>query len=152
MANIRLTECGKKINEAIIEDWIRQGHKLTSAFETALREPDGVRVEGDTVEGWGREYWKYINFGVKPENIKWPFAGARIRGLTRYLKLRKGLNDKEARSMAYAVATKHKREGMPQPFSSRTKYVESAIDRIRPEVDKIIDLTIGEIMDKEIAI
>ena len=148
------TEIGRKINEAIITEWQAQRHSLTGAFEKSMRENDSVKVSQENgliiVEGYGRDYWKYINFGVLASAIKYPFAPARIKGLTGYLKLKIGLDDKKARGMAYAVATKHKREGMPQPFATRTKFVDNALDRIAPELDKIIEKQIGLIIDQNI--
>ena len=148
------TEIGRKINEAIIKEWQAQRHTLTGSLEASMREGDSVKVTQDggniIVEGYGRHYWKFINFGVTPQQIKWPFAKARILGLTGYLKLKLGLGDKEARGMAYAVATKHKREGMPQPFETRTKFVDKALENITPELDKILEQQIGIMIEKEI--
>jgi hypothetical protein len=148
------TEIGKQINEAIIREWILQGHKLTGKFEAALREPDGVRVSQQgtdwVVEGWGKDYWKYMEHGVTGDKIKWPFAKARIKGLTDYMRLKFGLGDKEARSAAYGVATKHKREGMPQPFTSRTGYVKNAFELAEPTISNLIDYQIGQLIENEI--
>lgn len=148
------TDIGKQINEAIIKEWTLQGHNLTGKFEAALREPDGVRVSQEgadwVVEGWGVHYWKFIEFGVLASQIKWPFAKARIKGLTDYMALKFGLGDKEARSAAFAVATKHKREGMPQPFATRTKYATNAMEAIQPTLENIIDIQIGQMIENEI--
>ena len=148
------TDIGKAVNEAIIEEWVKQRHTLTGKLEAALREPDGVRVSQNgadwIVEGWGVYYWKFIEFGVTKEQIKWPFAKARIKGLTDYMRLKFGLGDKEARIAAYGVATKHKREGMPQPFATRTKYATNAMEAIQPTIENIIDIQIGQLIENEI--
>lgn len=147
-------ELGRQINEKIGEKWKEQGHDLTGAFVKSLSEPGSVKVsteEGLTViEGYGRTYWKYINFGVLPADIKKPYAWPRIQGLTRYAELRMGLQGKEARSAAYAIATKHKRFGMPQPFASRTRFVEAALRDIEQVIDRAVDVMIGNEIEKQI--
>lgn len=145
---------GENINEAIIKEWQAQGHPLTGGLEKSLRDPQSVKVTNDgnsvIIEATANHYWKYINFGVKKEQILKPFAPARIKGLTSYMMLRTGLPEKEAKRVAYAVAVKHKREGMPQPFATRTKYVDIAFEKITKEIDRIIDFEIGKKIDEEI--
>ena len=145
-------EIGYKINEAIIKEWTAQGHSLTGSLEASLRSQDAVKVTENgnvvTIEATANHYWKYINSGVQASQIRKPFAPARIAGLTNYMMLRAGLPLKEARGAAYAVATKHKREGMPQPFATRTKYVDKAFENSLPEMERVLDIEIGKTIDE----
>lgn len=135
-----------RITRLIIEEWEAQGHNLTGEF---IRQIDyEIKQEGDSVrlliyDNTERGYGKIIDDGVQADRIKYPYARARIERLTNYGKLRIGLQDKEARSFAFAVATKHAREGMPLPSSrrfsktgKRTKFVEDAIKEIKTIVQE----------------
>lgn len=97
-----LDELGKILTEKLVSAF--REHHLTGAFEKSLR----LEVSCNGVVGYGNEYGIYLDVGVKPSEIKHPYAPKRIEGLTEYGKLRKGLSNKNAKSFAYAVATKQK--------------------------------------------
>lgn len=128
------------IVDELKEEMRAQGHVLTGSLLRSL-EVD-VSFERDGVRGvlkWS-EYGNYLERGVKAAQI--PFrrgSGARvskyIQGLIRFFELR-GLNEREAKSAAFATANKHKREGMPTRssyrFSSngrRTGMIERTVEK-----------------------
>ena len=70
------------------------------------------------IQGYVLDYMATINTGVTASRIPYSRgSGARssqyIQGLTNYVKRRMGKSDKEAKSIAFAIASKHKKEGMP---------------------------------------
>lgn len=124
----------KNIIERIRSEWQAQGHTLTGAAERSLRyEADKTHI---TI--FGVHYMGYIETGVKPADIRYPYAKKRLAGLTLYGMLRLGLPERLAKRFAGAVATLHKRFGAPLPttvkFSKtgkRTGYIASSIDDIK---------------------
>ena len=77
------------------------------------------------IEGLIPDYMTINNSGVKAERIPYyPGSGNKtskyIDGLMRYAKQRFGASDKESKSIAFAIASKHKKEGMPTKARWRT--------------------------------
>jgi len=135
------TPLAEEIVELIRDEWDKQGHDMTGAFKQSItfeitEEQYGTRIR--FIDGTDRGYGRILNIGVRPQDIKYPFAPARIRGLTNFAMLRMGLDEKEARSVAYAIATKHAREGMPLTSSKqysqtgqRTEFVQAIMNKAR---------------------
>jgi len=140
---IDFVNIGQLIIKAIADEWTAQGHDLTEKFREGMR----ATVDGDDdkiikiIDTTGSGYGKILDDGVKATQIKSPFAPPRIKGLTEYTKLRMGASDKDAISIAYAIAYKHSKEGMPLPSSKkysktgqRTKFVDAA----KKKIDEIV--------------
>jgi hypothetical protein len=130
-----LEQIAKQVIELIEQEWIKQGHNMTGAFieKMSFEIEEGANVTINILDNTERTYGKIINRGVPAQNIRYPYAPARIKGLTDFAKFRFGASDKDAVSIAYAIATKHKAEGMPLPSSSvhsqtgkRTGFVRDA--------------------------
>lgn len=103
----------EKIKRMLIDETIheftQQGHSLTGAFEKAVE--CKVTEEADKIifEIWGRHYGKYLNQGVRKENISFkmfPFV-------LNYVKLRMKLEESKAKGVAAAIINKWKQFGMP---------------------------------------
>jgi hypothetical protein len=82
-----------------------------------------------------------LNYGVTPERIPFsPGSGAKsskyIDGLKAYAKLRFSVNDKEAERIAFAIAYKQKKRGMP--LDGKTGAVDNAIKDSSDEVQALI--------------
>jgi len=121
-----------------------QGHSLTGATERGFRV---VAIERDSQTRWqllGTNGAKFTNQGVLAKDIPFGNRGGRssyIAALEKYAQLRFGLSGKEALSAAFAIARKHKQEGMPtrasQKFSStgrRTNWIPDAMRDALPLV------------------
>jgi hypothetical protein len=101
------------------------------------------------IEGLVPDYMAINNQGVPANKIPYyPGSGRKtskyIDGLIEYAKKRMGKSDKEAKSVAFAIASKHKREGMPTKASARfsstgrrTGFIEIALEK---NSQKFIDL------------
>lgn len=113
-----------RINREILEDikieLAAQGHELTGKLFDRMYSQ--VSIEGTTLvlEGFGPFVVEILNDGVPIEKIpydpdKVTGAGTSkyIAGLQRYAQKRFGLSKKEALGAAFAIAHKHKKEGMP---------------------------------------
>ncbi len=151
-----LNQIAEVIKQAIADEWIKQGHDLTGAAIEKMthiieEQPDGAVIY--VYDGTKQGYMKTLDQGVHADNI--PFTPGQkradkseyIKGLIRYGKLRKRLDDKEAVSFAFAVATKHSIEGMPTRDSAqysqtgkRIDFVadgtESMNEKVKPLVDQ----------------
>jgi hypothetical protein len=120
----------KFVIEEIESSWRKEGHYLTGKLVSDM----GLLVNGIdpvTFEGHLYKYAQYMDQGVSPDRIKSRFAPARIAGLIRYVKLRMDIDDlKKARSIAYAIATKHKQRGMPLRAPTGTKWMDKALNKL----------------------
>lgn len=130
--------------------WRAQGHELTGSAVRDMETRVIKTAQGYTIEGYLNDYMAYLNTGVTAARIPYsPGSGARtskyIQGLVRYAKMRMGVSDKEALSIAFAIASKHKREGMPTRASARysrtgkrTGFVDEALQGKEQEFETLI--------------
>lgn len=134
-----------RIKERIAQEWQAQGHTLTGAFEESLTH-EIEEGENVTIRISGRHYGVYMQYGVKAEEIKYPFARKRIDALTNYVMLRMGLPEKMAKQVAGAIAYKHSKEGMPLPSSVRFSTTGKRIGFVSDARPDIVDMARQEIL------
>lgn len=127
-----------------------QGHNLTGKGAASINAV--ITKEGDDVriKVFALSYVAITDQGVHANRI--PYGGAKsgaktskyIQGLTEYAKIRFNANSDEALRIAFAIAAKHKREGMPtlssRRFSkgNRTGFVKEGYDLVRNEIVKMV--------------
>ena len=100
---IDTTAIESKLKELIADEWVKQGHNLTGAFEAGIqsrRTDIGGDIVIEILDTTERGYGKILDDGVRAEQIRHPYAPARIKGLTNYAELRLGLSGKQAISAA----------------------------------------------------
>lgn len=144
---------GQEIINLIADEWEKQGHNMTGAFVAAITSE--AIEEGDTLtiniyDNTQRSYGVILDNGVAADRIPfYPGSGRKtskyIAGLVSYVQRRMGLSDKDALSVAFAIAYKHKAEGMPTQASSRfsqtgkrTGFVNDATQQIDEIVSKYV--------------
>jgi hypothetical protein len=134
------------IKQALAEEFEAQGHKLTGKTIASITQQIQKSDIELIIEFYGSGVNAIVNKGVSADRI--PFqrgsgAGSSlyIDALTEYAKKRMGAYGKEARSIAFAIAQTHKKEGMPTRgsyrFSStgeRLAFVDIALDKKASEV------------------
>ena len=144
--------------DAVANEWKSQGHNLTGAaiknMETVIR----METDKIIIEGFVPDYMAINNSGVLATKIPYyPGSGRKeseyIKGLMRYAKQRFGASDKEAKGIAFAIASKHKKEGMPTIKSQkhsktgkRTGFIEQALDKKEAEMAELINRAIYQSM------
>lgn len=142
--------------EAVAIEWKRQGHHLTGKAVQELE--TRIMEQGDTVkiDGYVLDYMATLNTGVPASRIPYsPGSGARssqyIAGLVDYVQKRMGKSGREAQSIAFAIASRQKREGMPTKnsakFSStgkRTGFIEIALDGLEPKLAELVERGLAE--------
>jgi hypothetical protein len=149
-------QIGDIVKEAVKIEFVRQGHKLTGGLINSIDYRVNAMTTGANIEFLLYDYGMIQNFGVKAERIPFnPGSGAKsskyIDGLKLYARLRFGVDEKQAQSIAFAIAYKHKKEGMPTKASARfsstgkrTGAIEAALDETESEVVRLIDAAMLE--------
>jgi hypothetical protein len=142
----------------VANEWRLQGHELTGA---AVKQMETiVRMEINTliIEGLVPNYMAINNSGVTAARIPYTPNSGRppskyISGLIDYVKRRMGKSDKEAKGIAFAIASKHKKEGMPTKGSvrfsttgKRTGFIEQALEKKEAEMADLINRAIYQSM------
>jgi len=152
------TEMAKQIavlvEQRLKEEITAQGHKLTGKLLQSI-EYKIERTGGDFQIAYEMEFYGLIlDKGVKASRI--PFGGTGtgaktskyIQGLTRYARLRFNVGAKEALKIAFAIAHKQKKQGMPTKgsylFSKTGKRTDFVGDTLR-DVDSDIKNILGRI-------
>lgn len=142
--------------QAVAIEWKAQGHNLTGKAVQELETRIVERGNDTIIEGYVLDYMANINSGVPASSIPYsPGSGARssqyIAGLISYVQKRMGKSQREAQSIAFAIASRHKKEGMPTKnsarFSStgkRTGFIEAALDGVEPKLAALIERGIEE--------
>ena len=142
--------------QAVAIEWKAQGHNLTGNAIQQLETKILQTGDGVLVLGYVTDYMANINAGVPASRIPYsPGSGARssqyISGLIDYVKKRMGKSQREAQSIAFAIASRHKKEGMPSKASARfsssgkrTGFIEAALDGVEPKLAALIERGIEE--------
>lgn len=140
-----------------------QGHNLTGALSSSLRSKIKTTAQEWNIDFLGLTYGKFVNNGVSAARI--PFGkntGAKkskyIEGLINFASKKFLVSKKEATSIAFAIARKHKREGMPSLGSflysktgKRTEFIQDALKENEQKLTLIINDTFVRIVEKNIA-
>lgn len=135
----------------VANEWKAQGHNLTGSAIKQMETMVKFQINTLIIEGLIPDYMAINNKGVLATKIPYyPGSGRKeseyIKGLMRYAKQRFGASDKESKSIAFAIASKHKKEGMPTIKShkysktgTRTGFIETALDKNSQKFIEIIE-------------
>lgn len=153
--DIDLTKLTEEIStlaiSVVANEWKAQGHNLTGDAIKQMETVAKVEVNRIIIEGLVPDYMAINNKGVLATKIPYyPGSGRKeseyIKGLIKYAKQRFGSSDKEAKSIAFAIASKHKKEGMPTIKSQkhsktgkRTGFIEQALDKNSQKFVELIE-------------
>lgn len=134
-------QVGEVVKKAVKQAFILQGRSLTGALVNSIDYSVNATVNSALIEFTLLDYGMILNYGVPASRIPFsPGSGAGsskyIDGLKMYAKLRFSANDKEAERIAFAIAHKHKKFGMP--LDKKTGAVEKALEESKDEVEALI--------------
>jgi len=142
---------GKLTVEALKIQYRLQGHRLTGKLEKSIEYKTQETLEGAKVLILMQDYGIVIDQGIKPSRIPYSGrgSGARrskyIEGLKDFAKKRFGVSIKKATSIAFAIASAHKREGLStrnsRKFSKTGKRqgaISAALLDTRQEAENLI--------------
>jgi hypothetical protein len=114
-----IVDVENKLKRYIAEEWRLKGHPLNGAFEKSLEAKTSKIQGGIKIDILGNEYGIYVSKGVSSDKIPYSRGSKRggtskyIQGLKSYVQMRMGISDeREALGIAFAIAEKHKKEGM----------------------------------------
>jgi hypothetical protein len=156
MDSIVIQKIADLAKEAVILAWKAQGHDLTGNAVQQMETQIIMTAEGAVINGLVVDYMIPTNTGVTAARIPYtPGSGRKtskyIDGLINYVKLRMGKSDKEAKGIAFAIASRHKKEGMPTKasakFSStgkRTGFIDEALSGKEQQFAEMIELAVAE--------
>ena len=145
----------KQIGELIVDELRRQyrlqGHNLTGKLIASIQDKVTLTVTGAKVQVLIVDYGVIINNGTPASRIPYTPGSGRggtskyIQGLQNFARLRMGLNAREALSVAFAIAKKQSKEGMPTKgsfrFSKNGKRTGAIEDTLQIIDNKIVQLT-----------
>jgi hypothetical protein len=153
----------------IVEDYVinelrktiaNQGHTLTGSLSASLEAHTVETLNGYFINFYYNDYGQPLDTGVKAERIPFnPGSGAKtskyIDALIQYVKRRMNISgDKEAKGIAFAIAYKHKQEGMSTTASARfsktgerNNWVNNTLDRIDDKLTILINNSLYAIID-----
>lgn len=150
-----LDKLAKEISDmailAVVNEWKAQGHNLTGKAIQDINTVIKMQLNELVIIGMVNDYMAINNQGVPSDRIPYTPNSGRppskyITGLIQYAKKRMGASDKDAKSIAFAIASKHKQEGMPTIKSARysstgkrTGFIETALEKISPDLLKLVE-------------
>jgi len=117
-ANPILEKVRQDLKAALATEWVLQGHRLTGEFEDEIEVRTEVTEKGLKVDVLMLKRGKALELGRHRSEIQ--ITGAYIAGLIDYVRKRMEITDtKKAKSVAFAIANTHKKQGMPSKNSRR---------------------------------
>lgn len=161
-----LDKAGKLIQDEMRKQLRDQGHYLTGSLERSIVNRVVITGDATVLEGVALNYAGILDQGTTAARIPFSYGVTRPKGqgagtskyitaLIQYWKLR-GLDDKEAKSAAFATAIKQKREGMPTLTSRkhakggvRTFFIEVAEIALGRKVDDTVMGGIDDLIEKK---
>jgi hypothetical protein len=143
-------QVGEVVKKAVKQAFIMQGRSLTGALVNSIDYSVNATVTSSFIEFTLLDYGMILNYGVPANRIPYsPGSGAKsskyIDGLKLYAKLRFNANDKEAERIAFAIARKHKKFGMP--LDKKIGAVQNGIDDSKDEVEALISEALTEVIN-----
>jgi hypothetical protein len=142
-------EIGRIVVKAVKYAFEIQGHDLTGALKKSIEYNVQAETDSAKIEVMLLNYGMVLNYGVRPERIPYtPNSGAKsskyIDGLKMFAKLRFGVDDKKALSIAFAIAKKHKKFGMPID-KTKTGAIFNALEDVNDEITQLINDAMEEV-------
>lgn len=106
--------------KALTNEFIAQGHKNTGKGLKSIK----IKFEGDNILGFMDKHMIIQSKGVKASRIPYSRGSGKksskfIDGLAQWVQQKGIASGKQAKGIAFAIATKLKRTGMPSPGGFR---------------------------------
>lgn len=141
-----------------------QGHNLTGNLASSIEAYTLDTLNGYFIRFYWEDYGVPLDTGVPGDRIPYTPGEKRkdtskyIEGLVKYVQQRMNISgDKDALSAAFAIARKHKKEGMStinsREFSDtkkRNNWVNNTLEAIDDKLTQMINDALGEILDNMI--
>ena len=144
-----LRRIGEEYAKAFGIELVKQGREERAG---GLIKSLTVKPYARGVEILGNSYWRFVDKGVRANQIRYPKAPARIKALVKWLQ-QKGVagSDRVIKGIAYAIAYTHSKVGMPTRNGridrSRLNFVDKAIKNRQRQIEEVVDLELGKQVD-----
>ena len=153
IANEKLENLKKVISKVLLEEFTAQGHTMTGKVVKDIEYQKEYKGNFLHISGFMYPYGMIVQAGVTSDKIpydpsKRTGAGTSkyIQALMLYAKQRMGArSEQNAKSIAFAIARTHKKEGMPTKGSykfsktgKRKDWIIEAMDRKQDEITKAV--------------
>lgn len=144
---------GELIKINLQKEFIAQGHNLSGNLVKSIEYKIQATASSAKIDFLMNDYGMILNFGVEPERIPYtPNSGKKqskyIDALKKYVTKRMGKSGKEAERIAFAIAKKQKKEGMPTKGSfkyskngRRTGAIDATLNESNDELTQLINNT-----------
>jgi hypothetical protein len=125
LSEAEINEITSTITDELRKTFEAQGHKMTGALIDNLEYVSKETSNEIIIQLLMAMYGVYLDTGVSAAKIPFSPPSGRggkskyIQALISYAEKRMGLSGREAKSAAFAIAMKQKKEGMPTRASSR---------------------------------
>lgn len=149
-----MEQLGQVVARSAARELVAQGHRLTGSLIQSL-EADVQTAQGIVINVLGNAYGTVLDTGVSADKI--PYSGRRatrgrsakkskyITALIEYARRRMNADPREAKRIAFAIAAKHTREGMPTRSSyrysrtgKRTMWIDDSVDAAQAEIAELL--------------
>lgn len=155
IGNKTIKKLGTNVKKNLKQELRDQGHYLTGALENSIIDRYTENSDGAVMDMEALDYIDDVNEGIAPNHIDVNDADY-IKGLRQYAVQRFGAKtEKIALRIAFAIARKHKREGMPTQASyafsktgERTEAVEISYNEHSKQNEEIIEEGISVELDE----
>ena len=119
-------------------------HIMTGTLSDSIESRILNTIEGRKIEIWIEQYGIALDQGVPPDRIPFTEPSGRggrskyIEGLQKFAQLKLGVSDnRESLSIAFAIARKHKKVGMP--VKGPTKFIDKTLEATEDEIQKFVE-------------
>lgn len=143
-ANELLNNLAELLKEEMRQQLKIANHIMTGDLVESIESRILSTIEGRKIEIWLNSYGIALDQGVPPDRIPFTDPSGRggrskyIEGLQRFAQLKLGVTDqRESLSIAFAIAKKHKKVGMP--VAGPTKFIEKTIDATDADIQKFAE-------------
>ena len=121
---------------------LRQGHKLTGSLAQSIEYETKKAANSISLVYSFNNYGLALNDGIKPANIPYRRgSGAKkskyIEGLKRWVKLKFGYSRQRAERVAFAIASKQKKQGYP--LTGKIGWINITLETSAKEIQEFID-------------
>jgi hypothetical protein len=120
------------------------GHVMTGELSESIESRILSTITGRKIEIWLNSYGIALDQGVPPERIPFTEPSGRggrslyIEGLQRFARIKLGVTDnRESLSIAFAIARKHKKVGMP--VKGPTQFIQKTLDATEADILKFAE-------------
>ena len=139
-------EFKNKLKRHITDNFTLAGHTLTDNFNKSIE----IKEEGDNIVIEALAYGLRLDSGISSDKIPYSGRSGRggtskyITGLKNYVQKRMGISDeREALSIAFAIATKHSRDGI-----KGSGFLQKAYKDMQDDIDNEVGNNLDKIIEK----